>query len=77
MRSAEKTRSTTSPLSLTRSARAPHRGGVPGLQVALVLVAALAGCASQTFFFSYLISAAMTGSLHRIKSITILADAQN
>ena len=49
MRSAEKTRPTTGQLSLTQSARAPRRGGVPGLQVALlcVLAAALAGCASQ------------------------------
>ncbi len=43
MRSAEKTQSTTSPLSSTRS------GGVPRFQVALiaVLAAALAGCSSQ------------------------------
>jgi len=49
MRSAEKTLSTTGPLSLTRSARAPRRGGVPRFQVALLaaLAAALAGCASQ------------------------------
>ena len=49
MRSAEKTPSTTGPLSLPRSARAPHRGGVPRFQVALlaVLAAALAGCSSQ------------------------------
>jgi len=49
MRSAEKKRSTTAPLSLTRSARAPNRGGVPRFQVALlaVLAAALSGCASQ------------------------------
>ena len=49
MRSAEKTPSTTGPLSLPRSARAPHRGGVPRFQVALlaVLAAALSGCASQ------------------------------
>ena len=49
MRSAEKTRSTTGPLSLTRRASAPHGVVVPSFQVALlaVLAAALAGCASQ------------------------------
>ena len=49
MHSAEKTRSTTGPLSLIRSARAPNRGGILRFQVALlaVLAAALAGCASQ------------------------------
>ncbi len=49
MRSAEKTRSATNPFSLTRSARAPHSGGVSRFQVALlaVLAAALAGCASK------------------------------
>ena len=49
MRNAEKVRSTTGPLSPTRSARARHRGGISRFQVALLamLAAALSGCASQ------------------------------
>ena len=49
MRSADKTRSISGPLSLTCRARAPHSGGVRRLQVALlaVLAAALSGCSSQ------------------------------
>lgn len=50
MCSAERTRSTTGPLSLTRCASAPRREGVPRFLVGLlaVLATAFTGCASQT-----------------------------